>query len=151
VRQGWTRTYVDQVLSPQEVRMSVTIGRPYPLHAGSSSKAILAALTDQELVEYLRHHDLEPITGATLTTPPALQQEIARIRTLGYAVSIGERQPGAGSVAAPVRQADGSVFGSVSLCGPADRFGLDLQRRYGTLVAASASEISAAIGHRQRD
>ncbi|MGH3682556.1 MAG: IclR family transcriptional regulator domain-containing protein, partial [Natronosporangium sp.] len=68
----------------------------------------------------------------------------------GYAVSIGERQPGAGSVAAPVRQADGSAFGSISLCGPADRFDDELRRRYGWLVAATAAEISAAIGYAKR-
>jgi DNA-binding IclR family transcriptional regulator len=150
VRQGWSRVYVDQVLSPQEVRMSVTLGRPYPLHAGSSSKAILSALPDQEIDEYLRHHDLEPITGATLTTPEALREQIARIRELGYAVSAGERQAGAGSVAAPVLRADGSVFGSISLCGPASRFDESMQRRYGWMVAATAAEISVAIGHRQR-
>lgn len=150
VRQGWSRVYVDQVLSPQEVRMSVSIGRPYPLHAGSSSKAILAALPDPEVDEYLRHHTLDPLTDVTVTSPPALRSEVARIRELGYAVSIGERQPGAGSVAAPVRQADGSAFGSISLCGPADRFDDELRRRYGWLVAATAAEISAAIGYAPR-
>jgi len=148
VRQGWSRVYIDQVLSPQEVRMSVIIGRPYPLHAGSSSKAILSGLPDPEVEEYLRHHDLEPITEVTISSPDTLRAEIARIRELSYAASIGERQPGAGSVAAAVRQADGSVFGSISLCGPADRFDDELRRRYGWLVGATAAEISAAIGHR---
>lgn len=148
VRQGWSRLYIDQVLSPQAVRMWVEVGRPYPLHAGSSSKAILAALDDQEVGEYLRHHDLEAVTESTVTDRAALEAEIARIRERGYAVSLGERQADAGSVAAAVRHADGSVFGSISVCGPATRFDEELQRRYGWLVAATASELSGAIGYR---
>jgi hypothetical protein len=51
-RQGWTRVYVDQVLSPREIRMAVPLGTSHALHAGSSSKAILAALPDQQVEEY---------------------------------------------------------------------------------------------------
>jgi DNA-binding IclR family transcriptional regulator len=148
VRQGWSRLYIDQALSPQAVRMWVVLGKPYPLHAGASSKAILAVLNDQEIDEYLRHHDLEAATESTVTDRSALKDEIGTIREHGYAVSLGERQPGAGSVAAAIRHADGSVFGSISVCGPVARFDEELRRRYGWLVAATASELSAAIGYR---
>lgn len=150
IRQGWSRAYVDQVLSPQEVRMWVVLGKPYPLHAGSSSKAILAALPEVELEEFLRHHELAPFTEATMTSPAKLRAEIRKIRELGYAVSLGERQSGAASVAAAIRNGDGTVFGSVSVCGPSNRFNEELQRRYGWLVAITASEISAAVGYRPR-
>lgn len=148
VRQGWSRLYIDQVLSPQAVRMWVVLGKPYPLHAGASSKAILAVLDDLEIDEYLRHHDLQALTESTVIDGAALKAEIERIREHGYAVSLGERQPGAGSVAAAVRQADASAFGAISVCGPVARFDPELQRRYGWLVAATASELSEAIGYR---
>lgn len=148
MRQRWSRIYIDQALSPQTVRMWVVLGESYPLHAGASSKAILANLDDQEIAEYLHHHDLPAMTDSTLTDRSALKAEIAKIRDQGFAVSLGERQVDAASVAAAVRQADGSVFGSISVCGPIARFNRELQRRYGWLVAATASELSEAIGYR---
>jgi hypothetical protein len=63
-------------------------------------------------------------------------------------VSLGERQAGAGSVAAAVRFSTGQVFGSLSLCGPQDRFTPAACEAYGALVAAAGAEISAEIGFR---
>src|SRR6266516_3133101 len=122
VLQGSQRLYVDQVLSPQEVRLSAVLGRPYPLYAGASSKVLLAALPEAELVE---------------------------IRRSGYAATHGERQAGAASVAAAVLDASGRPFGSISISGPADRFPPERVRRWGELVTRTAAELSAAIGHRR--
>jgi IclR family transcriptional regulator, acetate operon repressor len=148
VRQGASRVYIDQVLSPQEIRMSVSLGTSHPLHAGSSSKAILAALSDAEIDEYIAEHGLDPVTDATITSEALLRKEIAQIRRQGYAVSMGERQSGAGSVAAAVRMANGQVFGSISLCGPQDRFTAPVRAARGALVARTARELSLEIGYR---
>jgi DNA-binding IclR family transcriptional regulator len=146
VRQGWSRVYIDQVLSPYEVRMAVSLGTSHPLHSGSSSKAILAALDDAEIAEYLDHHPLNAVTGSTITSADELLREIARIRERGYAVSLGERQVGAGSVAAAVLHPAGHVFGSISLCGPQDRFTADVCESHGALIARAAADISAELG-----
>jgi IclR family transcriptional regulator, acetate operon repressor len=148
VRQGWGRVYIDQVLSPHEIRMSVALGTSHALHAGSSSKAILAALTDDDVAEYLETHALDAVTAATITSAVSLRDEIGRIRETGYAISSGERQSGAGSVAAAIHTANGDVFGSISLCGPIDRFGADVTVAHGALIADTARRISAELGHR---
>lgn len=148
VRDGWSRVYVDQVLSPHEIRMAISLGTSHPLHAGSSSKAILAHLADAEVEEYLEHARLTRVTSSTITDVATLRTELERVREAGYAVSLGERQAGAGSVAAPVHRASGEVFGSISLCGPRDRFDDDVCERYGVLVASTAAEISRELGHR---
>ncbi|WP_326641688.1 IclR family transcriptional regulator [Streptosporangium sp. NBC_01755] len=151
LRQGWSRVYVDQVLSSQEIRMSVALGTSHPLHAGSSSKAILAALPDAEVDDYVAHHRLDSVTDATITSTTALGEEIIRIRTLGYAVSFGERQSGATSVAAAFRGATGQVVGSVSVCGPQDMFTRSRRESLGEWVAAAAADISADLGFRTAD
>jgi IclR family acetate operon transcriptional repressor len=148
VRQGWSRVYVDQVLSPHEIRMSVPVGTAHPLHAGSSSKAILAGLSDAEVDEYLATHALDAVTAVSITSENALRAEIERVRAAGYATSSGERQAGAGSVAAAIRTASGDVFGSISVCGPLDRFGPEISEAYGGLVAEAARQISAELGYR---
>ncbi|MFE9959307.1 IclR family transcriptional regulator [Micromonospora sp. NPDC005299] len=147
MRQGWIRVYTDQVLSPHEIRMSVTLGSRHSLSAGSSSKAILAALSDAEVEEYLTTHELTPVTPATITSVEQLRDDLRSVRRQGYAVSRGERQPGAASVAAPIRLASGEVYGSLSLCGPADRFSPRLLAEYGDLVADAARQVSAELGY----
>jgi DNA-binding IclR family transcriptional regulator len=148
VRTGWVRVYIDQVLSPHEIRMSVSLGTSHPLHAGSSSKVILAHLSTNEIDQYIAEHDLEALTELTITSTSALRKELGRIREVGYAVSLGERQAGAGSVAAPIHRASSEIFGSISLCGPRDRFGADLLPRYADLVVETAEAISAELGYR---
>ncbi len=151
LRQGWSRVYVDQVLSSHEIRMSVAIGTSHPLHAGSSSKAILAALSDPEVEDYVAYQHLDSVTDATITSVATLRDEIARIRALGYAVSSGERQSGAASVAAPIYGALSQVVGSISVCGLQNVFTRSRTTSLGAEVVATAAAISADLGRRPTD
>lgn len=123
LRQRWTRLYIDQVNPASEVRMTVPIGRPFPLHAGSSSKAFLAFLSEAEQDEFFATQHLEALTGSTVVDEAALRKDLALTLRRGYARSAGERLSGAQSVAAPVFDHQGEVVGVVSVCGPAERFG----------------------------
>lgn len=145
-REGWRRTYIDQVLSPHEVRMSVPVGTSHPLYAGSSSKAILAFLSDEEIDGYLKGRTLEPLTVAALSES-ALRADLRHVRKVGYALSKGERQADAGSLSAPVYLGNGEIFGAVSLCGPKDRFlSRDLDE-LAAVVVGSARRISEELGY----
>ena len=121
-RQGWTRLYLDQVASPREIKMTVGIGTAHALYAGSSSKAILAFMDEQEVARYLDNTELRALTNETVTSRADLVAALTRIREVGYATSLGERQEGAASVAAPVFVTGTTPWGSVSVCGPRDRF-----------------------------
>src|SRR5437868_9754488 len=52
IRTGSTRVYVDQVTPSREVIMTVSLGVPYPLHAGAASKAFIAFLDQAEIDAY---------------------------------------------------------------------------------------------------
>ena len=127
--------------------MSVALGRMYPLHAGSSSKAILAALPDETIEEFLTQHRHASLTPRTLTSADALRDDVAGIRERGYAVSFGERQAGSASVAAAIRNASGDVVGAVSLCGPRERLA-EQTLRHGAAVVEAARAVSRDIGYR---
>jgi IclR family acetate operon transcriptional repressor len=116
------RVYVDQVTPEREVIMSVGLGESYPLHAGASSKALLAFRPDTEIEAYLRDSPLESITASTIIDREALRRELGQVRRQGWARSTSERKSGAASVAAPVRGHDGYSVAVVSVCGPAERF-----------------------------
>lgn len=141
---GARRVYLAQVESEQQVRMTVELGRPYPLHAGASSRAILAA-ADPALREEVLASALPRLTDATVGDRAALEAELAQVVAEGVAVSQGERQQGAGSVAAAVHGLDGAVVGSISVCGPLGRFDAEVVERLRPLVRTAADDVSRAL------
>lgn len=147
IRSGWQRVYIDQVTPGREVKMTVDLGRPFPLHAGSSSKALLAHLPVEEVDTYVSLVGLEQLTNLTITDSDQLKKELAKIREVGFAVSSGERQSGAASVAAAILDHDGHPIAAMSLCGPAERFQSEVDAAASAVVAASRS-ISKQMGYR---
>jgi DNA-binding IclR family transcriptional regulator len=142
------RVYLDQVESTREIKMTVELGRRFPLHAGSSSTCILAFLPHAERDTYLTNHTLEALTSKTVTDPEELQGRIDTIRATGIAQSDGERQSGAGSAAAPIFSFDGEVVGALSVCGPADRMHAKAREAIIPHVLQAADEVSRALGWR---
>lgn len=117
-----SRIYVDQVTPDREVIMAVTLGEPYPLHAGASSRAFLAFLPEDDVNAYLAGGSLDALTPHTVVDAATLREDLAIVRSQGWARSYGERMDGAASVAAPVLGHDGVPVAVVSVCGPAERF-----------------------------
>lgn len=146
VLSGDGRIYVDQVTPALEIVMSVPLGQRFPLHAGSSSKALLAFLSDEEIERYLAG-PLQTFTDTTVVAPELLRAELTGIRARGYATSAGERQAGAASAAAPVLDHNGRPVGSISICGPAERLASELDEAVGLLLEAT-HRVSARLGYR---
>ena len=147
LRNGWTRMYVDQVTPDREIKMSVAIGKTYPLHAGSSSKSFLAFLPMEEQERYLRERELTQMTGSTIVDPEQLRTELALVRDRGYAVSLQERQAGAASIAAPILDRDGRPIAAISICGPVERFREQLDAVPSILLQTCAT-LSRLLGYR---
>lgn len=147
IRSGWQRIYIDQVTPPLEVKMTVKLGVHHPLHAGSSSKAFLAFLAPEEQEAFFAASELEAVTPATVTSVTALRKELRQVREQGYAISLGERQAGAGSVAAPVLDGDDPVA-VISVCGPLERFE-QIAERAAELVVAETHAISDRLDVRR--
>lgn len=142
------RVYLDQIESTREIKMTVELGRRFPLHAGSSGNCILAFLPAAERRTYLAHHELEALTAQTITDLTLLTARINEVRRSGVAQSDGERQQGAGSVASPIFAFDGRVVGALSVCGPGDRISADVRSSMVPRVRGGADEISRALGWR---
>jgi len=123
--------YAEQLEGRHAVKQTVEVGAEAPLHLGASGKAILAFLPA----------DARPAAAR------AIEADLERIRKRGYAASVGERIPGAASVAAPVFDRDG-VVGSISAAGVAARSDARTTARYGAVVAAEARALSRELGWR---
>ena len=112
-------TTVAQVDSPHVVGPRTWIGRSSPLHATSDGKVFLAfggaPLPDGPLVAF---------TSATRTRRAELRRELAQIRELGWARTVGELEDGLHGVAAPVLDAAGWCRAALSVSGPSYRLTL---------------------------
>jgi DNA-binding IclR family transcriptional regulator len=87
-------------------------GYHFPLHCGSKGKVLLAFAEPDFIKQYLRR-PLEKLTEATITDPDELRQEMQKIRQSGYSVTVADVQPFTGSIAAPIRDASGTVVASL--------------------------------------
>ena len=115
VRQGWSRVVVRQVESRHELHRTYReLGQPISLLAGAPSRAILAALPEQDRTAYLEAH----LGGEQRREVARAVAEVAR---RGYASSRGARVPGVASVAAAIRGPDGEVIAAVNVTGPEER------------------------------
>lgn len=140
------RVYLAQVESASEIKMTVELGRRFPLHAGSSSMCILAFLSAAERIDYLASHPLDAVTSRTVTNQDALRARLEEVRRTGTAHSEGERQHGAGSIAAPIFGVDGQVVGALSVCGPGYRMDREARDKAVPDVVHAADEVSRSLG-----
>jgi len=141
------RVYLAQVEGQNEIKMTVELGRRFPLHAGSSGRAILAFLAIEERDAVIAS-GLMSLTGQTIVDPKILRASLDEVRRCGVAKSGGERQPGAASVAAPVFNLDGGVLGAISVCGPVTRMTLERGDELVPLLGSTADRISVGLGWR---
>jgi len=136
--------FTDEVECSQPVRYHAQLHVPLPLHAGASGKAILAFLADGEIQKIIQS-GLDPITGNTVTEPSALMADLARIRRDGFAISHGERTPGAVGIGAPIFDGTG-VVGEIMVTVPEYRCNPDLERRIAEVVTAAGHQLSQQLG-----
>jgi DNA-binding IclR family transcriptional regulator len=93
---------------------------------------------------------LEAHTPFTLTSPEALERDLAGVRRHGWASAWEELEVGLVAVAAPVRGPDaphGTVVGAISISGPTGRITRDRLTALGELVAEHAAAASLLLGH----
>jgi DNA-binding IclR family transcriptional regulator len=143
VRSADARICVDAVESANELRTFIPIGEELPLTAGSAGKIFLAWAPESDRRRLLRRAKRPtPLTP----TGERLERQLVTARRRGWTSSSGERQPGVGSVSAPVLGPRGDLVAVVSVSGPATRMGRASAARYAPAVVAAAREIARALG-----
>ena len=70
--------------------------------AGATVRMLFSHFSDEQLRTVMKHITIASITGNTVTSKPAFVKKIKAARASGYAVSQGEKIPGALGIAAPV-------------------------------------------------
>lgn len=120
--EGSLRICIDVIESPNVLKAGMPVGNQSPLYAGASAKCLLAFSTEDFQENYFKTTPLTPMTSNTIIQSDKLFAALYRIKEQGYAISLGERTPGLGSLSAPVFDYKGQILASLSLAIPEIRF-----------------------------
>jgi IclR family transcriptional regulator, KDG regulon repressor len=136
--------YIDKVDSPQPVRAYSKIGGRAPAYCVATGKALLA-FADSAVVDAVAR-ELRRYTPSTITDANELRAELRRVVGAGYAINRGEWREGVCGVAAPIRDARGSVIAAIGISGPVDRLKARAVKQFAPAVMTIAATISARLG-----
>ena len=149
VLSGDSVVYVDQIAGTRSIVSVSWVGRRTPVHCTSNGKVLLAFGSERDR-ERLLDPPLERMTDRTITDAGELRRQLVEVRARGYAQTMEELEQGLNAVAAPIRQADGSVVAALSVSGPAFRMrGVDLPR-IGRLAMDAGEAVSRRLGYVER-
>jgi len=137
-------TYVDVVESRNPLRFAVAAGDRRALHCTAGGRALLATWPDADIARYL---DKLANPAAPDTDIDTLSGAIADIRVSGVAQTRDQAVDGVTGTASVIRSAGGAVAGALIIGAPTER-AQGRMDELARLAKASASSISASLGHR---
>ncbi len=133
----------------EAIRIVPLAGRRVPAYATAIGKALLSGCSDRELAALFARR-LQAFTASTLPTLEALQQEIARVRSQGYALSHGELRDDVCGVAVPFFQ-EGRVKGAIGSTFPAFRSSEQKIQATVTALREAAAQLEQFIANLSAD
>lgn len=145
VRSGDHVLVVHHAFRPEGAVQILEVGATLPWHTCALGKAIVAHLPADEQSALLAE-PLLMLTGGTLTDPVVLADQLATVRSSGYALEDGEAAIGDAGIAAPVFDQDG-VVGAIGLVGPVERMLTETARpEHAVAVRETARLLSRELG-----
>jgi IclR family acetate operon transcriptional repressor len=114
-------------------------------HATANGKVLLA-FTENTPEDISLQAPLEAFTEQTITNSEDLRSELDRVRSEGWASTLGELEDGFNGVAVPVSDALGRCRASLSVSGPVYRMPPARLPEIAVLCKKAAEEISASLG-----
>lgn len=139
--------YIEKCEADRALRMHSAVGKRSPAHCTALGKALLAYLPEDDLRSIIDRKGLSRHTRRTIVSLEGLREELAGVRTLGYALDNGEHEPMIRCVGAPVRDHKGEVAAAISLTGAVDYFTTQSLDDLSELVVESALQISRRLGY----
>lgn len=127
-------------------RPRIGVGIDPRSHAYAYGKVALAAASPAARRRYLEELGLRRFTPYTIASVTRLDEELRRVRRLGFAQEVEEAQPGLACLAAPVLGAEGTVVGCVALSARPD----ELRANRSSLIDAvrRAAQKATQVSHR---
>jgi IclR family KDG regulon transcriptional repressor len=138
--------YVLKIESKYTIRMYSRVGKKIPLYCTAIGKVLLADMADDERAATIASMKLVPFTPHTLRDTAALERELERVRSEGFAVDAEEHEEGVACIAAPIRDHTGRAVAALSVSWPTFRFEEERRAEYRSRIVAATAEISGVLG-----
>lgn len=127
----------------QTVGVTTRIGHRFSITHGAHGKAIVAFLPESDRERILQQDRLFFHGNASRFNRKRLEGEIKQCCKNGYAVDMGELNPGINVIASPLFDSQGSLFGSMFIMGTFSESHIPV---FGPVVAGVAKQFSAMLG-----
>jgi IclR family transcriptional regulator, pca regulon regulatory protein len=136
--------YVARVAVPKVITFAVTIGTRFPALQTSLGKALLAALTYDDLEKTLAEPSRSGIAPRWNPGAEDRDRELCEVRARGWALTDEQLAPGIRSIAAPVRDSATHVVAALNVSVHAAETSIEtLIEQYLPLLLETAEAISA--------
>jgi DNA-binding IclR family transcriptional regulator len=91
-----------EIPSKHDLRVTEENRRLGSLYAGATVKVLLSQFNEEQMEAVMKHINITHITGNTVTDKAVLAAHVKKARQRGYAITYGEKIPGAMGMAVPV-------------------------------------------------
>ena len=115
VRDGREIVYVARFAARTTVASTVQIGTRFPIHATVMGRMMICEFSDADLAALFPTEPLPVYSEQTPSTRAALRTLLAEDRARGYAVSQSFFERGVSSIAAPVRDGNGTIVAAINV------------------------------------
>jgi IclR family transcriptional regulator, KDG regulon repressor len=129
------------------LKTNVKHGKVYPLYCSANGKAILAAMTEDELNRCLKDMAIERFTAHTIMDLNELRKQLISIRKEGIAFELDEMYLGVSSAAAALMDHKDRVVGAIGVIGPSMRLTYEKMKETAPEIRECALKISSALGY----
>lgn len=140
--------FLTQVESREVMRAMGKPGGRLPLACTAMGQAILAAMSESRVSEYLHKYGLRRLTPNSIARPGKLHEALEEVRRTGYAVDHEENAAGLRCVAAVICNEASEPIAALSIAGPTVRLTVGRVPEIGRQVLEAARDVTAAIGGR---
>jgi len=142
IRENGVATIVHRVMSKEEIRLEGHVGKKLPVYTTAIGKLLAAYDNPGNIKKKLEAETMVKKTPNTITEMDELLREYEKIREQGYSISDEESTVGVVGIGAPLRDAQGKVWGC--LCVGSPKFRVDNKKRklIIELVVSTANKIS---------
>jgi IclR family KDG regulon transcriptional repressor len=148
IRYGTAGIWIEQIETRHPVRLAMRVGQRLLLHAGASSKVLLAFLPQEDIERIVPQLELNPIRPKTITNSDMLYRELKAIRERGYATSFEETDVGVMGIAAPVYDYSGRAIAGIGIVAPIVRIPPEKVSEVAPMVLDASYELSRILGAR---
>lgn len=145
VREGKHALFINHAAANHMITVAGQTGESVPLYCTAHGKALLADCRAADLKAIFGSRTLTGYTPRTVTSIDQLTQVCADIKRLGFSTDEAEYQEGIRCVAAPIRDRDSAVIGSIGISAPMTRFPKERLAKCAEQVMDAARAITEAF------